>query len=130
MISSFEHKGQFLVACNEHPQRPEATRRRVGPLFVDVFSGTKVVEAYDKSGQPVGLFIGTLIDTDREILVDRRVVLDAEIGAVKDIDQFVEEQVYRFAGTFLFILNMLGQRRIYLDANGTRSVVYDPVERV
>ena len=130
MTFTFEHEGQFFVACSERPLRPEATRRKIGPLFVDVFRGAKVVEAYDKSGQPVGLFIGTLIDTDREIVIDDQVVFDAETGAVKDIDRFVEEQVYRFAGTFLFILDMHGQRRIYLDANGSKSVVYDPVERV
>jgi len=99
-------------------------------MFVDVFRGAKVVEVYDNAGQPLGLFIGTLIDTDREVIIDDRVILDAEITSVGDIDQFVEEQVYRFAGTFLFILNMLGQRRIYLDANGSRSVVYDPLEGV
>ena len=130
MTSIFEHEGQFLIASNERPLEPEATRYKVGPMFVDVFRGAKVVEVYDNAGQPLGLFIGTLIDTDREVIIDDRVILDAEITSVGDIDQFVEEQVYRFAGTFLFILNMLGQRRIYLDANGSRSVVYDPLEGV
>jgi hypothetical protein len=125
-----EHEGQFLVAGEERSLELEATRHKIGPIFVDIFRGAKTVEAYDKSGQPVGLFIGTLIDTDREVIIEHQVLFDAEIRDVKDIDQFVEKQVYRFAGTFLFILNMLGQRRIYLDANGTKSVVYDPVERV
>jgi hypothetical protein len=130
MNINFEHEGQFIVACKEDSSRPEATRRKIGPIFVDVFRGAKVVEAHDKSGRPVGLFIGTLIDPDREVVIDDQVVFDAEIGVVKDLDQYVEEQVYRFAGTFLFILNVLGQRRIYLDANGSKSVVYDSVERV
>lgn len=130
MTSTFEHEGQFLIAGNERPLNPEATRYKIGPMFVDIFRGAKVVEAYDRAGQPVGLFIGTLIDTDRETIIDDRVVFDAEITSAEDIDQFVEQQVYRFAGTFLFILAVLNQRRIYLDANGSRSVVYDPLERI
>ena len=47
-----------------------------------------------------------------------------------DVDQLIEKQVYRFAGTFLFILSIFGKHRIYLDANGTKSVVYNPVERI
>src|SRR5450830_1374050 len=129
-MSAFEHEGQFLIAGNERPLKPEATRYKIGPMFVDIFRGAKAVEAYDRAGQPVGLFIGTLIDTDREAIIDDRVVFDAEITSAKDIDQFVEQQVYRFAGTFLFILAVLNQRRIYLDANGSRSVVYDPLERI
>lgn len=117
MTSTFEHEGQFLIAGNERPLNPEATRYKIGPMFVDIFRGAKVVEAYDRAGQPVGLFIGTLIDTDRETIIDDRVVFDAEITSAEDIDQFVEQQVYRFAGTFLFILAVLNQRRIYLDAN-------------
>jgi hypothetical protein len=130
MTSMFEHEGQFVVAGDERSPKPEATRHKIGSMFVDIFRGTKVIKAYDKSAQLVGLFIGTLIDTDREVVIDDRVVFDAEICEVRDIDQFVEKQIYRFAGTFLFILNMLGQQRIYLDANGTKSLVYNPVERV
>lgn len=130
MAAVFEHEGQFFVGVDERPLRPEATRYRIGPMFLDVFRGARIVEAFDRSARPVGLFIGTLIDTDREVVIDGRVMFDAEINDVADIDRFVERQVYRFAGTFLFILNMLGQRRIYLDANGSKSLVYDPVERV
>ena len=71
---------------------------------MDVFRGAKIVETYDKSGQLVGLFIGTLIDTDRQLVIDDRVVFDADISEVRDIDRFVELQIYRFAGRFLFIL--------------------------
>jgi hypothetical protein len=130
MTSIFEHEGQFFVAGDERSPKPEAIRHKIGPISVDTFQGTKIVEAYDKSGQLVGLFIGTLIDTDWEVVIDNRVEFNTEISKVIDIDQFVEKQVYRFAGTFLFILNMLGKQRIYLDANGTKSLVYDPVERV
>ena len=130
MTPILEHEGQFLIAVDKKPLRPEATRYEVGSIFVDVFRGAKAVEAYDKSGRPVGLFIGTLIDTDRELVIDDRVVFDAEISDVKDIDRFLEEQIYRFAGRFLFIVNMLGQRQIYLDANGSKSLVYNPAERV
>lgn len=129
MTSIFEHEGQFYVAGDERSLKPDATRYRIGPICVDIFRGAKAIEAYNKSGQPLGLFIGTLIDTDREVVVDERVIFDAEIYEVRDIDQFVEEQVYRFAGRFLFILNTLGQRRIYLDSNGSKSLVYDPVGR-
>lgn len=130
MTSIFEHEGQFRIAVDEQPPGPESTRFKLGPIVVDVFRGAKTIEAYDKSGRPVGLFIGMLIDTDRQLVINDRVVFDADISDVGDIDRFLELQIYRFAGRFLFILDMLGQRRIYLDANGSRSLVYDPAERV
>src|SRR5436305_11699359 len=98
MTSILEHEGQFLVAVDERPLRPHTTRQKIGPVLVDLFRGAKAVEAYDKSGRLMGLFIGTLIDTDRELVIHDRVVFDAEITDVGDIDWFLERQIYKFAG--------------------------------
>src|SRR5262245_48749932 len=96
MTSIFEHEGQFRIAVDEQPPRAESTRFKLGPIVVDVFRGAKAVETYDTSGRPVGLFIGTLIDTDRQLVIDDRVVFNADISDVRDIDRFLELQIYRF----------------------------------
>lgn len=130
MTSILEYEGQFSIASDERPLKQGASRRRIGPLFLDTYPGVNIVEAYDKSARLVGLFIGTLIDTDREVVIGQTVTFDAELSDVDDIGRFVETQVYRFAGTFLFVLNMLGQQRIYLDPNGSKTLVYDPSEHI
>lgn len=130
MTSVFEHEGQFRIAVADRPPVADSTRFELGPIVVDVFRGATAIEAYDRSGKRVGLFIGTLIDTDRQLVVDDRVEFDAEIADVTDLDRYLERQIYRFAGRFLFILDMLGQRRVYLDADGSRSLVYDPVSQL
>ena len=35
------------------------------------------------------------------------------------LDALVEAEIYRFTGTFLFVLDCRGVRRIYVDAAGT-----------
>ena len=40
MTSIFEHEGQFFVGCDERPLKPEATRRKIGPMFVDTLPGS------------------------------------------------------------------------------------------
>ncbi|TKT80444.1 hypothetical protein XW59_008495 [Aquamicrobium sp. LC103] len=45
------------------------------------------------------------------------------------IDEAVETGIYRLSGSFLFVLDGWGTRRIYLDANGSKSLVYDPEAR-
>ncbi|KQV70491.1 hypothetical protein ASC90_09245 [Rhizobium sp. Root1220] len=56
--------------------------------------------------------------------------MDCRLDDVRNLDDFVEKNIYRLTGSFLFILSALGSRRIYLDADGTLSVVYDQEARV
>ncbi|RMF41745.1 MAG: hypothetical protein D6754_00330 [Alphaproteobacteria bacterium] len=46
--------------------------------------------------------------------------------AAADPDGFVETGVYALGGSFLFLLDIPGARRLYLDADGSLSAVFEP----
>ncbi|QLL63883.1 hypothetical protein FKV68_20475 [Sinorhizobium mexicanum] len=52
--------------------------------------------------------------------------MDAELDQACDIDLLIEDHIYRLAGSFIFVLDACDARRIYLDANGSKSLVYEP----
>jgi hypothetical protein len=90
------------------------------------FTGTRSVRVIGEDGQTVGMLIGSPIDLDAECIVRDDLRVNTEGG----VDTFIEREIYRLGGSFLFICDFQGIRRVYLDANGTKSLVYDPVKKV
>ncbi|MBB3318091.1 MULTISPECIES: hypothetical protein [unclassified Rhizobium] len=121
-----DFQGQFIVSRGDCPTAASATRHCLETLCVDVFEPLNRVEVLDASGRSIGLFLGTVIDTDAEEILTSSIRLDDSLDQINDIDQWVEEQIYRLAGSFVFVLDTTSAQRIYLDANGSNSLVYDP----
>lgn len=105
-------------------------RHRLLTVAVDVFSGLSVTDVKDAGGRVIGLVLGTLIDTARDRLVSDALVLDVEPGSAADLDRLVEREIYRHGGSFILVIDCCGEQRIYLDANGSMSLVYDPQMQV
>jgi hypothetical protein len=84
------------------------------------------VPVLDGPGRTVGLILGTAIDTDRQEFVTGSLRLDAAFDRTDDLERLVEENIYRLGGSFIFVLDACGACRVYLDANGSKSLVYDP----
>jgi hypothetical protein len=116
--------GQFIVSRSDG-RRDVGDRYDLETLCVDVFDPLRVVEVIGNSGHVVGLFLGTVIDTDTEEIVASSINLNLALKEDTDIDRLVEDFVYRFTGSFIFVLDVLDVRRIYLDANGSKSLVFD-----
>lgn len=118
--------GQFLISRASAGVPAGATRHRVGSLAVDVFGALPVVPLRDGSERLVGLLLGTPIDLEVGTLP---AALTTQSRLTHEsVGDFVEREVYRLAGSFIFVLEAEGCRRIYLDADGSKSLVYDPVE--
>jgi hypothetical protein len=94
-------------------------------LCVAVAQEMRVLPVLDANGDQIGFMLGTPIDLDKGVIVDREYHLDGVLGDVQSLDALIERNVYRLTGSFLFIMSVGGNKRLYLDANGSLSVVYD-----
>ena len=122
--------GQFVISTVAKPCPRGWQQRQLGALVLNLAPTTNAVPVLDAENRSIGLLIGMPIDLDRNSIVDGQYRLDCRLDDVRNLDDFVEKNIYRLTGSFLFILSALGSRRIYLDADGTLSVVYDQEARV
>jgi hypothetical protein len=122
--------GQFVVSTVDRPCPRGWRQRQLGTLFLNLAPETNVVAVVDGSGTSIGVLLGTPIDIDQGVIVNGQYRVDRTADTVQDLDDLVETCIYRLAGSFLFVLDALGSRRIYLDADGTLSVVYDGEAKV
>lgn len=121
--------GQFLVGIRSLPPDPlvggphAGTDAAMPSLRLRTWPRLQVTPAFDVAGQQIGAFLGIVVDPRVRRVISGRVNFD-EPAPSSDWDGFVERQVYRMAGSFAFVLDLPGARRLYLDACGTRSAVY------
>ncbi len=115
--------GQFLIA-RDATAVPGATTHIVGGWFVQAFPGAPVIPVENAQGQRIGLMIGTPIDYRACTVVDRPLRLDLPANA-RARDAVIEDTLYRLGGSWLCLLAGDGVERIYLDADGTLSLVFD-----
>lgn len=117
--------GQFLLAPAGRPAPPgAATLALGGGLRLDTLAPLRVIPVSDAAGMPLGHLLGTPVDWRAGRAVTGPLVLPAVPEG--DLDAFVETHVHGLGGSFLFVLDRDGVRRLYLDACGTLSAVWDP----
>ncbi len=122
-----DRNGQFLISSARLGAPTGATRHRVGLLAVDVFGDLSVIPVGDGGRRLIGLLLGTPIDLEAGAIPKR--LTTASRLTHDTVDGFVEREIYRLAGSFIFVLDAENCRRVYLDADGSRSLVYDPVDQ-
>lgn len=93
-------------------------------LHVLTMAPMRALPVFDASGNKVGALLGWPVDYRNRHVIDDALHLNASLGT--DIDAFVEAHIYALGGTFLFVFSHGGVARIYLDAGGSQSLVYDP----
>ncbi len=125
-----DRSGQFIIRTSRDAVPEGATRHLLESVAVDTIGDPGLLHVHDRSGQRIGLMIGTVVDTDRKAVLRDVLRLDETLNADSNVDDFIERHIYRLAGSFLFVLDHGGARRVYLDANGTKSLVYDPSSRL
>ncbi|WP_018856739.1 hypothetical protein [Rhizobium sp. 42MFCr.1] len=129
-LESDQLAGQFVLASEPIPRFLNWDHCELGSLHLALAPGAKSVPVVDAEGNQLGVLLGTPID-----LAQRRVIADSysiseKLEDVNDVDDFIETHIYSLAGSFLFILSTPTKRRVYLDANGTMSLVYDAQARL
>jgi len=122
---NLELAGQFRITPRTPSDRPGIIT--IGQFQLESFSDIETIAVRDDQGNILGTIIGTCIDTDARTVTRGEVVFS---GDTSDTDSLIERCLYKFAGSFIFIYSWNGDSRIYLDANGSMSLVYDPVARI
>ncbi|MGC4024851.1 MAG: hypothetical protein QM744_06685 [Mesorhizobium sp.] len=116
--------GQFVISAASEPVERGWTRQSFGKFNLDMAPGCQCVRVFDRSGRKIGLLLGTPIDLKRNSIITSDYSIEEALANASQIDSFVEKHIYGLTGTFLFILSAFGLNRIYLDCNGSMSVVY------
>lgn len=122
--------GQFIVAPKGTPEVEGAQRTRLASVDLDVFPGIKIVSVHEQSGAQIGVLLGVAIDLDAGAVLQDTMSIAEDFVAGTDVDGLVERYIYALAGSFVFVLDTGLQSRVYLDANGSLSLVYDPERRI
>ena len=91
-------------------------------LNVSMHQKLRSCQVFGPSGSQIGLFLGTPIDLNKEQIIDTDVHLHEDFD---DVPSFLES----YAGSYIFLFVSNGEKRIYLDANGTMSLVFDAATR-
>ena len=120
--------GQFLVIRREEPIASGAVRHVLSRHAIDTFGGLSITAVHERTGRIVGAILGNAIDLDRGLLSVATQVNDNIDN--NTADSWVERNIYSLTGSFIFVLDIPHCSRIYLDADGTKSLVYDRSRKV
>jgi hypothetical protein len=115
--------GQFVISREPASPNAGAASHTAGHWNVHAYAGAPVTPILDGQGQRIGLLIGTAIDYETGSVLSQPFKLE------RLDDAAIEAGLYRLGGSWLCIMAGGGIERIYLDANGTLSLVYDPQTR-
>lgn len=124
------YTGQFAVAPKGAPLVEGAQRICLKSVDLDVFPGIEILAVHERSGNQIGVLLGVAVDLDTGMVLREKVSIDADFSVESDIDTLIERHIYALGGSFVFVLDTGVQSRVYLDANGTLSLVYDPERRI
>lgn len=115
---------QFHLAV-EPPAAGLEEIARLGDLRLFAGGRLRTVDVTDQHGSRVGMFLGIPVSIEGERVLSgvEQTGLDADSPAfVDDVESFL----YAHGGSWLFVLSTSTHERVYLDANGTLSLVFEP----
>ena len=115
---------QFLITRGT-PQRDGWTSCvAIGSTKLYLYPGARTLPVRNGSGKMIGAFVGTVIDHEAGRVCRDSLTFDCPADP-SHLDQAIENFAYRFTGSWLFVIAAAGTERVYLDADGTLSLVYD-----
>ncbi|MBL8772702.1 MAG: hypothetical protein JNK30_15065 [Phenylobacterium sp.] len=122
---------QFTVARCGVVTPPAGSQTAVlNDLEVVTIGRIPLRRVYAADGALLGGFLGFPVDYRRGAVIQEDIRLDAPAPSAAQLDAFVEDFVFGHSGSFLFILDQPTARRVYLDADGSLSAVYDAERKV
>ncbi len=122
-VSEVELPLQFIISEHRIKTPKNFVLRQCNGLNVSVHHNLRSSKVFDPSGTQLGLFLGMPIDLNQEQIINANIYLQENID---DIPAILEN----YAGSYVFIFVSKADKRIYLDANGTMSLVYDPSTQI
>ena len=125
-VSPTSWRGQFLIG-ESVPDVPGAWRHRLRTLEILGFDPLQKILVRDAAGRCVGTLLGAPVDARTGRLPEG--IYQAGSVAGEDIGAFVEREIMSLTGSWLFLLDAPGARRLYMDAAGSLPAVYRPETR-
>ncbi|HUF97826.1 MAG TPA: hypothetical protein VMM60_06820 [Ilumatobacter sp.] len=114
----------------DHGTATDGVELRVGPVTVDVHPGLRTSWLRDADGSSVGVFLGHVIDyRNHRVIEDEVQLIEPLAGGHDQALSQIEDFVYGFGGRWVFVISYGGSSRLYLDADGSNSVVFDRAHR-
>lgn len=125
-----DFSGQFLIGhADQMPAVERGEARRLNRLAIATIGQLPLTPVHDRAGRLVGAFLGYPIDYRREQIIKGNLELEFDWPSLDGIDAAIENAVYGFGGKFVFVLDDDQLTRVYLDAGGSLSAVFDPKSR-
>lgn len=118
--------GQFLFTKSQLGLVNANAKITLGKWNIFLYGGVHYISVRDMAGVLIGLFIGCLVNYKAKKIIreDLRFDICSAING-NNWEKELEDFIYQFGGSFLFVLNYNDIARVYLDANGSKSLVYD-----
>lgn len=113
---------QFTISLRGDISTPKSSIKKLNSVYVYHNDNLPMIEVNNQQGELIGLLIGTVIDYEHETILTQPFSIDL----CEDINQSIEDSIYKLSGNFIFILDHYNYKRVYLDTNGNLSLVYDP----
>lgn len=123
-VNEIELPLQFVVSKYQIKNLKNFSSIQFNGINISVHHKLKRNNVISFLGEQVGLFLGSPIALDQEQIVANDIFLNENM-AFDGVPAFLDN----FAGSYIFIYFSNGRTRIYLDADGTMSLIYDPVTK-
>ncbi len=126
--SNLESQWALGSRCGSVPRAGHTLEIR--SLELAWFDPLPVTRVFDAGGRPIGIFVGHAVDYRLGEVARSECHLAEVLPDNGDIVGFIERNIYKHSGSWLFVLDCEAGRRLYLDADGTLSAVWDPATGV
>jgi hypothetical protein len=115
---------QFIISESLTKIKKDFITYTLNGLFIAAHNKLQVNRVIGPTQALVGLFLGVPIDLVKGHIITSDINLCKDLTS-SDIPTFLED----YAGSYIFIFATENDKKIYLDANGTMSLVYDPISK-
>lgn len=116
---------QFHIGRKPPLRSGWTSQHTIGSLTLTLYPGASSLPVQDAGGATIGYFLGTVIDSEKRAVCRSPLTFDGPTTQA-GLDAAIESFAYRFGGSWLLVIAAGGKERLYLDADGSLSLVYDP----
>lgn len=116
--------GQFFIIPNSNKIESTYEQIALEKNTIYIESNVKYLKVIDNKNRQIGVFIGLVIDYRNEVILTSSVKVDFSLQNDEIFINKLEEFIYGFSGSWLFIFDVAEYQRVYLDACGSYSLVY------
>jgi len=116
----YDFEGQFLISKSDPSNLKWVSKIPIKETNIYLFPKVSTISVVNSELELIGLFVGTLINSSKESVITEDLLFTKEVNK-KNIEDFI----YKFSGSWLFISAYDHRVKIYLDANGTIPLVFN-----